>query len=400
MLATFVAFALVFTLANHWLHLAWSTRPSARAAQKEAPDSEETASEVASKQNLEAPASEATNSRRTISRRTALAAGGVVVLAVAAGGVGIERIISGYFARSNLSYEGMETGDLTPITPTDHFYVVSKNALDPQVELSHWQLEVTGLVNQPKTWSYTQVLALPSETRVVTFECIANGVGGHLISTAEWKGALLQTLLDEAGGVQPGGKYLIFTSVDGYQYSLALADLLEARALVAWQMNGEPLPQHHGFPLRAVVPGRYGEQSPKWLSRIEVVDQPYTGGLYQSQGWSSAQLHTMSRIDRPSGKAQRGAVTVAGIAFAGIRGIRQVEVSADNGQTWSRATLVPPLSDQSWVFWTWLWTPTGPGTYTLMARATDGTGMVQTETQQGTVPAGATGWPQVSVQVG
>jgi DMSO/TMAO reductase YedYZ molybdopterin-dependent catalytic subunit len=199
--------------------------------------------------------------------------------------------------------------------------------------------------------------------------------------------------------VQPTGKYIIFTSVDGYQYSLALADLLEAHAFLAWQMNGEPLPQRHGFPLRAVVPGRYGEQSAKWLTRIEVVDQPYTGGLYQSQGWSSAPLHTMSRIDQPAGRVQRGALTVAGIAFAGIRGIQQVEVSADNGLTWHAATLRPPLSEQSWVFWAWPWAPPGPGTYTLLARATDGTGAVQTEAQQGTVPAGATGWPHVTVQV-
>jgi DMSO/TMAO reductase YedYZ molybdopterin-dependent catalytic subunit len=168
---------------------------------------------------------------------------------------------------------------------------------------------------------------------------------------------------------------------------------------MAWQMNGEPLSDRHGFPLRAVVPGRYGEQSPKWLTRIEVVDHPYTGGLYQRQGWSSAQLHTMSRIDRPVGLVQHGAVTVAGIAFAGIRGIRHVEVSADSGLTWQQATLLPPLSDQSWVFWTWNWVPPGSGIYTLAARATDGTGAVQTETQRGTVPAGATGWPHVTVQV-
>src|SRR5579885_3340081 len=126
-------------------------------------------------------------------------------------------------------------------------------------------------------------------------------------------------------------------------------------------MNGAPLENRHGFPLRAVVPGRYGEQSPKWLTRIEVVDHPYTGGLYQSQGWASTQVATTSRINQPSGSAPLGPVQVAGFAFAGIRGIQKVELSADDGMTWHTATLMPPLSDQSWVFWTWLWTPPRAG---------------------------------------
>jgi hypothetical protein len=186
MLATFLAFVLVFTLANHWLHLAWNTRSTTQTEGQALHLSEKTSAQTA-------PAGYA------MSRRAALGTAGVVVLAVAAGGLGIERVINRYFARSNLSYEGMETGDLTPITPTEHFYVVSKNVLDPQVEIGRWQLEVTGLVNQPKTWNYTEVRALPSETRIATLECIANNVGGHLISTAEWKGVLLQTLLDAAG---------------------------------------------------------------------------------------------------------------------------------------------------------------------------------------------------------
>jgi DMSO/TMAO reductase YedYZ molybdopterin-dependent catalytic subunit len=233
----------------------------------------------------------------------------------------------------------------------------------------------------------------------VTLECISNGVGHDLMSTAIWKGTLLKTVLDAAGGVQPSGKYVIYTSVDGYQYSMPLADLLEARVLLAWQMNGEPLPQRHGFPLRVVTPGRYGEQSVKWLTRIELVDQPYNGGLYQSQGWSSAPLETTSRINMPNGQAKLGSVSVAGLAFAGIRSIQKVEVSADDGATWHAATLLPPLSDQSWVFWTWTWTPPGKGVYTLVVRATDGTGALQTETQRGTVPAGATGWHHVTVHI-
>jgi DMSO/TMAO reductase YedYZ molybdopterin-dependent catalytic subunit len=392
MLATFASCMGVMLLAGHWLYRAW-------AAQPEMPPL--LVSPLSPIEGEPAPGAllVPAESQRGISRRAALQAAGVVVVAVAAGGYGINRLIAGYLARSNLSYEGMSNPSLAPITPIEDFYVVSQNVLDPQVDLSRWQLEVRGLVRQPQAWNYAQMLKLPRETRAITLECIANGVGHRLMSTAEWKGVLLKTALDAAGGVEPGGKYVIYTSVDGYQYSLPLADLLEARALLAWQMNGEPLPERHGFPLRAVTPGRYGEQSPKWLTRVEVVDQPYNGGLYQSQGWSSAQVATTSRIDAPVGQARAGSVTVAGLAFAGIRGIQKVEVSADNGLTWHRANLLPPLSDQSWVFWNWTWTPPGKGMYTLVVRATDGTGALQTETQRGTVPSGATGWHHVTVHI-
>ncbi|HEY7357959.1 MAG TPA: molybdopterin-dependent oxidoreductase [Ktedonobacterales bacterium] len=390
MLATFASCMLMMLLAGHGLYRAWAAQP------EPPPLLVSPLSPVAGEP---APDAAPTESPSGISRRTALQTAGVMVVAVAAGGLGINRLIAGYLARSNLSYEGMPNFSLEPVTPIEDFYVVSQNVLDPQVDLTRWQLEIRGLVRQPQAWSYAEMLALPSETRAVTLECISNGVGHKLMSTAIWKGVLLETALNTAGGAQPNGKYVIYTSVDGYQYSLPLADLLEARALLAWEMNGVPLPERHGFPLRAVTPGRYGEQSNKWLTRVEVVDQPYNGGLYQSQGWSSAQVATTSRIDTPAGQAKAGSVTVAGLAYAGIRGIQQVEVSADDGLTWHAATLLPPLSDQSWVFWTWAWTPPGKGTYTLVVRATDGTGALQTEMQRGTVPNGATGWQHVTLHI-
>jgi DMSO/TMAO reductase YedYZ molybdopterin-dependent catalytic subunit len=209
----------------------------------------------------------------------------------------------------------------------------------------------------------------------------------------------LETLLDLGGGTGPvAGKRAVFYAVDGYATSLPLEALLQARTLLAWQMNGSPLPDRHGFPLRAVVPGRYGEQSAKWVTRVDIIDQEFKG-FYQSQGWSAAPLETFSRIDQPQGAAGIGAVPVSGVAFAGTRGISRVEVSTDDGTSWSVASLVPPLSDQAWVLWHWLWHPSGPGLYTLRARATDGTGALQTGRELGTVPDGATGWPTVHVLV-
>ena len=334
-----------------------------------------------------------------VSRRAALATAGATVLAVGAGVYAVDRLLVAYLARSNLAYEGGGTpSPVAPITPADEFYVVSKNVLDPTVLVDRWQMELRGHVRTARTWSYDALRRLPSETRAITLECISNGPGGHLISTAEWQGVTLRALLDEAGGVTEGGKYVIFSSVDGYTTSLPLADLLEARTLLAWNMNGAPLPDRHGFPLRAVVPGRFGEQSAKWLTRIEMSDIPYKG-FYQSQGWSDGPVETTSRIDLPSRMLPLGPITLGGIAFAGIRGIRQVEVSADGGSTWHEATLAPALSDQTWVLWSWTWRPQAAGTYTLVVRATDGTGVTQTPVERGTVPDGATGRHRVKVQV-
>ncbi|SRR5579871_580307 len=343
-----------------------------------------------------------TRAAAAISRREALQVAGATAVVVVVGALATNSLIMDYLSRSNLSYEGRGTPGLltSPITPNADFYVVSKNVLDPTVAVNRWQLELAGLVHQPQRWSYEQLLKLPNETRAVTMECISNGVGGNLMSTAIWRGVTLQTLLRLGGGVDGSitGKHVIFYGVDGFTTSLPLDALLDARTLLAWEMNGVALPDRHGFPLRAVVPGRYGEQSAKWITRIEITDHEYKG-FYQSQGWSAGELETFSRIDAPRGQVAAGAIPVSGVAFAGIRGIRRVEVSVDGGGTWNVATLTPPLSDQTWVLWHWLWRLAGPGHYTILARATDGTGAVQTSLQRGTVPDGATGWPSVKVYV-
>ncbi len=178
-----------------------------------------------------------------------------------------------------------------------------------------------------------------------------------------------------------------------------MSEVLADDTLLAWRMNGAELPLRHGFPMRVLIPGHYGEENPKWLTRVELTNQ-FVGGLYSDQGWYNGPLRTTSRIDRPFGRIALGkTVEVGGLAFAGNRGIEKVEVSTDAGLTWNTATLQPPLSQDSWVFWTWQWKPTTPGRYTLAVRATDGTGTVQTSHKQGTVPNGSTGYHEVSVQV-
>jgi DMSO/TMAO reductase YedYZ molybdopterin-dependent catalytic subunit len=345
----------------------------------------------------------ATVSAAAQSRRLLLSRAGVAALTV--GGIaGTLGEIRGYLSNYAF-YDGMKSpshmGGITPpITPNSEHYVVTQNTVDPTPNIDLWRLEVTGLVANPGSYTYTEVQNLPSTSRPITLECIANGPNGHLISTAIWQGVTLRTLLERHGGPQANARYVVFYSVDGYNISLPLDEVLMADAILAWRMNGVDLPLRHGYPMRALIPGRYGEENPKWLTRVELTDHS-VGGLYADQGWYNGPLHTISRIDRPNGHIPLGQSTeTGGIAFAGNRGIQKVEVSTDDGQTWHVATLQPALSQDSWVLWTWQWTPLLPGQYTLTARATDGTGEVQTSHMQGTVPNGATGYHMVMVTVG
>jgi DMSO/TMAO reductase YedYZ molybdopterin-dependent catalytic subunit len=207
----------------------------------------------------------------------------------------------------------------------------------------------------------------------------------------------LRTLLDKHGGAQSAARYATFYSVDGYTVSLPLDEVLAVDALLAFRMNGAELPMRHGYPVRALIPDRYGEENPKWLTRIELTDH-FVGGLYADQGWYNGPLHTITRIDRPSGQvAFASTIEIGGLAFAGNRGIEKVEISTDNGVTWQDAQLDPPLSQDSWVLWIFQWHPTDRGQFTLVARATDGSGQLQASQKQGTVPNGATGYHEVTV---
>lgn len=334
-------------------------------------------------------------------RRRLLARAGVAALGLGAGAASaglVQRYLQDYTA-----YDGQKTwpqnNAVAPITTNDQHYVVTQNAVDPTPNIAFWRLEITGLVKNPGSYTYDEVRQLPSISRAITLECIANAIGDHLISTAIWQGVSLRTLLERHGGAQDTARYVAFYSVDGYNVSLPLDEVLAVDPLLAWHMNGAELPARHGYPMRVLIPGRYGEENPKWLTHVELTDH-FVQGLYSSQGWYNGPLHTISRIDHPRGNLTQGqAVEIGGIAFAGNRGIERVEVSVDGGATWQQASLDPPLSPDSWRFWKLSWQPTQPGTYTLVSRATDGTGEPQTSKKQGTVPNGATGYHQVNVSV-
>ncbi|MCS7206805.1 MAG: molybdopterin-dependent oxidoreductase [Dehalococcoidia bacterium] len=288
----------------------------------------------------------------------------------------------------------------TDITPTAQFYTVSKNFVDPHLDSAQWSLQVEGLVRSPMTLSYSDLLALPAVEIAVTLQCISNPVGGDLIGTALWRGVPLRILLERAG-VQEGVRKVAFFAADGYSDSVPLEVALQEHVLVAYAMNGEPLPHKHGYPARLLVPGRYGLKSVKWLTRIRPVAEDFTG-FWQEQGWSdTAFVHTTSQIwtPRTGQRVQAGQVEAAGIAYAGDRGISRVEISWDEGQTWEQALVRPALSPYTWHIWTARKPVTTAGRATLRVRAADGTGQWQAEVERDSFPDGALGIHKVAFVV-
>jgi DMSO/TMAO reductase YedYZ molybdopterin-dependent catalytic subunit len=298
------------------------------------------------------------------------------------------------------------------VTPNSDFYRVDVNIIAPTVDVSSWSLNVHGLVNTPMALNYDQIQALPSLEEYATLECVSNEVGGDLMSTAKWKGVKLKDLLSTAG-VAAGADYVVFKCYDGYDVGIPLENAMGDGTILAYEMNGVPLPTDHGFPLRAIVPGLYGMMNAKWITDIELVSGVYQG-FWQRMGWENDAHHqTGSTILTPGHSQLRdrfdlpwslpnvigNPIDVLGVAFAGDRGINKVEVSSDGGNTWEVASLQDPLSNYTWVFWKYEWNPTGNGAYNLMVRATDGTGQVQVATMSDPFPNGATGYQAVDVTV-
>jgi DMSO/TMAO reductase YedYZ molybdopterin-dependent catalytic subunit len=283
------------------------------------------------------------------------------------------------------------------VTSNDRFYVVNEELFAPDVDPETWALEVGGLVDRPYRLSYAELTSMPAVEQFLTLECISNRIGGHLISTARWTGVPLPDILRRAG-VRSGALEVVSRSVDGFADSIPLERAMERTTLVAIGMNGRVLPRAHGFPARLLVPGYYGMKQPKWLGRIEVVERPYRG-FWEQRGWiKEAVVRTMSRIDVPQrGASSAGRITVAGVAFAGDRGISRVEVSTDGGRTFRDARLKSPLSDFTWRLWRFQFAPGGPGPLRIMVRATDGTGATQTSAVTPPEYSGATGWHEVDV---
>jgi DMSO/TMAO reductase YedYZ molybdopterin-dependent catalytic subunit len=292
---------------------------------------------------------------------------------------------------------------LTPeVTPNRRHYVVDTSIIDPDVDAGSWRLRVDGLVGRPSELGYGELLAMAALEQYVTLQCISNVVGGGLVGTARWTGVPLRAVLARAGGAARGAVRVVFHAVGGYSDSLPLAKALDPATVVAYGMNGRSLPRAHGYPARVIVPGIYGMKNVKWLQRIEVVDHDYRGYWQRSDGWDNlAEVKTASRIDVPGEVAAvGGGVVVAGVAWAGDRGVGRVEVSADGGRSWTPAVLRRELAPAAWRQWRLAWRPGGSGRVVLLVRAADGRGALQAAQVQPPHPSGASGYDQVEVIAG
>ncbi len=285
------------------------------------------------------------------------------------------------------------------ITPNDQFYIVTKNLVDPAVSADGWSLDITGVVNQPRRFSYQDILGLPAVDQFTTLECISNLVGGNLISNTRWTGVPLAMLLDRVE-VQDAAAWVVFTSADNYKESLPLDAARQPHTLLAYNMNGSAISDKHGFPLRLLTTGLYGMKNPKWINRIEVAAQAPTG-TWERSGWKPDRgVETMARYDTRPDQLNAGAPTLlGGIAFTGDRGVMRVELSTDAGESWSPAKLKPPLSPFTWVLWSYRWIPPSPGDYTLQVRAIDSAGTPQKAQKKLSYNTGATGLHSIQVKV-
>jgi DMSO/TMAO reductase YedYZ molybdopterin-dependent catalytic subunit len=333
---------------------------------------------------------------------------GVAGLVLAAGSGALIRNLN---ERATFSYDGLAYSGpgVEPIAPNSKFYTVTKNVIDPNVDVGVWRLEIGGLVDEPKSYGFADLMNLASLEQESTLMCISNRIGAGLMSNAVWQGIPLRDLL-AASRPLDGALEVFLNGADAYTDSFAFDKAMDPTTIVAYAMNGEPLPQRHGYPARVVVPGLYGEKNVKWVTRIEVVDYD-AKGFYEQQGWGpNFVIPTRSDIFGPRWVRRRGdsfvepfaagqMAIIRGRAFAGDRGIQKVEFSADDGKSWRGVRIDYPGTNLTWTFWSADWLPEEPGDYTLVSRATDGTGAPQPSETRGIVPQGATGYHRVVATV-
>jgi DMSO/TMAO reductase YedYZ molybdopterin-dependent catalytic subunit len=299
------------------------------------------------------------------------------------------------------------------ITPAGLHYLLIHYDI-PAIDPDGWRLRLGGLVDRPHDLDLAALRALPARTVRVTMECAGNGRARleprpvsqpwlvEAVGTAEWTGAPLPAVL-AAAGVDPSAVEVVFTGADhgvergveqDYQRALPLAAALDDDVLVAYEMNGSPLPPQHGYPVRLVVPGWYGMAHVKWLVGIDAVDRTFDG----FQHWA---YRTREHADDPGVPVTRiapralilppgfpdfmsrarvvrpGHLRLEGRAWSGRAPVERVEVSVDGGHDWSAAELdSSEMHRWAWRRWTHDWTAI-PGEHVIAARATTSDGETQ-----------------------
>ncbi len=301
------------------------------------------------------------------------------------------------------------------VTPAGLHYLLIHYDV-PVLDPADWRLRVTGRVDRPLDLGLDDLRAMPARSVTVTLECAGNGRARQeprpqsqpwlveAVGNATWTGVPLRLLLESAG-VRDDAVDVVFTGADhgvergveqDYQRGLAVGDALADDVLVAYEMNGQPLPPQHGFPARLVVPGWYGMAQVKWLVGIEVRDTAFDGFqnavAYRIRSGPDDPGEPVTRIEPralliPPGYPDfmsrtrvvaQGPCVVRGRAWSGWAPVDRVEFTADDGATWVEAELDPPTSTDryAWRGWRVTW-DAQPGEHWLSARAQDSSGRVQ-----------------------
>ncbi len=288
-------------------------------------------------------------------------------------------------------------------TDNDDFYVIQHYG-QPEIDSAGYQLQVTGLVQRELKLSLAQLRERPAVEIDAGFECGGNSgrLFHGLIGNARWRGVSLRALLEEAG-IRPEGKEVVFFGADigeeeirgrkvpkAFARSMSVEDAMNEHNLLAFEMNGEPLPHYHGKPLRLLAPGWYGVANVKWLTQIHVQDTRYMGRFMGrdyvtlkremvggNERWvenSVAKMNLKSAIVRVT---RAGDVhTLRGFVLNDGTPLRSVEVSIDNGP-WQQATIDPQASQFSWKLFSFEWRDAQPGEHTVVSRVTDSNGHMQ-----------------------
>jgi DMSO/TMAO reductase YedYZ molybdopterin-dependent catalytic subunit len=299
------------------------------------------------------------------------------------------------------------------ITPLGLHYLLTHFDI-PYVDERTWKLEVGGRVNRPLTLTLEALKERPTRTLAVTLECAGNGRAllapralsqpwlQEAVGTAEWTGTPLAPILNDAGLAEEVVE-VVFTGLDRgvqreveqlYERSLPIAQALRDEVLLAYAINGQPLPPQHGAPLRLIVPGWYGMTHVKWLKAIAAVEEPFRGWqqdvAYRLRESEEEQGHPITRILPralmiPPGFpdfltrtrfVEAGPCALEGRAWSGWAPVERVEVSRDGGRNWADAELRAPVGEYAWSGWSYEW-QAEPGEYELCCRASDAAGHTQ-----------------------
>ena len=291
----------------------------------------------------------------------------------------------------------------TLITPTADFYILQIGK-PVEINAAHWRLAVTGLIEKPAApLPLEDITAMDAVTTMRTLKCIGDAFGTEQMSNATWKGVRLRDVLQKFG-VKAEAKVVVFRCADGYHTAIPLANAMRDETLLAYQMNGEPLPTEHGFPIRLLNPGHYGTKNPKWIVNIQLAVQHES--YWEKRGWdaiAAVKLATAIGTPNEGAKIKAGTTyTVSGAAFdAGNHGgIKTVEVSVDYGQTWQEAEIWAKDTPLAWVLWKWEWqVPESAEPVEIYARATANDGLTQDEIGIEAEPVGATGYHTVDAEI-